>query len=47
MTKFNHVPVELSELKTVTIERKRFYVTPEKNYYPSIQRFYQSEIKKD
>ena len=36
MTKFNHVPVELPELKTVTINRKRFYVTPNKNYYPSI-----------
>ena len=35
-TKFNHVPVELPELKTVTINRKRFYVTPKKNYYPSI-----------
>ena len=36
MVKFNHVPVELPELKTVTIERKRFYVTPKENYYPSI-----------
>ena len=36
MTKFNHVPVELPELKTVTIDRKRFYVTPKENYYPSI-----------
>ena len=35
-TKFNHVPVKLPELKTVTIDRKRFYVTPKKNYYPSI-----------
>ena len=36
MVKFNHVPVELPELKTVTIDRKRFYVTPKENYYPSI-----------
>ena len=36
MAKFNHVPVELPELKTVTVERKRFYVTPEEKYYPSI-----------
>ena len=35
-TKFNHVPVKLPELKTVTVDRKRFYVTPEENYYPSI-----------
>jgi genome maintenance exonuclease 1 len=35
-TKFNHVPVELPELKTVTIDRKRFYVTPQNSYYPSI-----------
>ena len=35
-TKFNHVPVKLPELKTVTIEQKRFYVTPNNNYYPSI-----------
>ena len=36
MTKFNHVPVELAELKTITINHKRFYVTPKDNYYPSI-----------
>jgi genome maintenance exonuclease 1 len=36
MTKFNHVPVKLPELKTVTVDRKRFYVTPEEKYYPSI-----------
>ena len=35
-TKFNHVPVIIPELKTVTVDRKRFYVTPEENYYPSI-----------
>jgi genome maintenance exonuclease 1 len=36
MTEFNHVPVELPELKTVTINRKRFYITPKEKYYPSI-----------
>ena len=36
MTKFNHVPVELPELKTTTIDRKRFYITPKQKYYPSI-----------
>ena len=41
MTKFNHVPVELPELKTRTINQQRFYVTPVKDhdvekYYPSI-----------
>ena len=36
MTRFNHVPVKLPELETKTIDRKRFYVTPEDNYYPSI-----------
>ena len=33
---FNHVPVKLPELKTTTIDRKRFYITPKENYYPSI-----------
>ena len=32
---FNHVSVEIPELKTKTINKKRFYVTPE-GYYPSI-----------
>ena len=36
MAKFNHVSVELPELKTVTIDRKRFYITPKEKYYPSI-----------
>ena len=36
MSRFNHVPVKLPELETTTINRKRFYVTPHKNYYPSI-----------
>ena len=46
MTKFNHVPVELPELKTVTINRKRFYVTPKKNYYPSITTVLSTRNKK-
>ena len=33
---FNHVPVKLPELKTTTINRQRFYITPKENYYPSI-----------
>ena len=33
---YNHVPVKLQELTTETINRKRFYVTPEGNKYPSI-----------
>ena len=33
---YNHIPVKLQELTTETINRKRFYVTPEGNKYPSI-----------
>ena len=36
MPTFNHVPVKLPELETKTIDRKRLYVTPQENYYPSI-----------
>ena len=38
MTKveFNHVPVKLPELQTKTIKKKRFYITPEGEEYPSI-----------
>ena len=36
MSRFNHVPVNLPKLKTIAIDRKRFYVTPQENYYPSI-----------
>ena len=35
MMSFNHVSIEIPELKTKTINKKRFYVTP-KGYYPSI-----------
>ena len=33
---FNHVPVTVPKLETKTVDHKRFYVTPEDNYYPSI-----------
>ena len=33
---FNHKTVKLPELTTETINRKRFYITPEGNKYPSI-----------
>ena len=33
---YNHIPVELPQLTTETINHKRFYVTPEGNKYPSI-----------
>ena len=36
MKRFNHVSVNLPKLETITIKRKRFYVTPQNNYYPSI-----------
>ena len=35
MMSFHHVSIEIPELKTKTINKKRFYVTP-KGYYPSI-----------
>ena len=36
MNRFNHVPVNLSKLETKTINKKRFYITPEGEAYPSI-----------
>ena len=36
MNMFNHVQISLPEVTTETINRKRFYVTPEGNKYPSI-----------
>ena len=36
MKTFCHVPIELEELKTQTIDKKRFYETPEGELYPSI-----------
>ena len=35
MTKFNHVPVNLPDLTTKTVDKKRFYVTPDGDF-PSI-----------
>ena len=36
MTRFNHVTVTVPKVETKTINHKRFYVTTEDNYYPSI-----------
>ena len=36
MRYFNHVPIEIDKLKTQTIDKKRFYETPDGNLYPSI-----------
>ena len=36
MKTFCHVPIELEDLKTQTIDKKRFYETPEGELYPSI-----------
>ena len=33
---FTHKPVEIPELQTKTVDRKRFYLTPEGKMYPSI-----------
>ena len=33
---FNHVETDLPELKTKTIDRKRYYITPDDKEYPSI-----------
>ena len=33
---FNHCEINLPEINTKTINKKRFYVTPENKYYPSI-----------
>ena len=48
MTKvqFNHVPVSLPELETKTVDRKRFYITPEGEEYPSITTVLSSRSKK-
>ena len=42
---FNHVPVSLPELETKTVDRKRFYVTPEGEEYPSITTVLSSRSK--
>ena len=33
---FTHKPVEIPELSTKNVNRKRFYLTPEGKLYPSI-----------
>ena len=33
---FTHKPVRIPELETKTVNRKRFYLTPEGKMYPSI-----------
>ena len=33
---FNHVETDLPDLKTKTIDRKRYYITPDDKEYPSI-----------
>ena len=45
MMSFNHVSIEIPELKTKTINKKRFYVTP-KGYYPSITTVLSNRKKK-
>ena len=46
MTTFNHVPVSLPELETKTVDKKRFYMTPEGKFYPSITTVLSSRDKK-
>jgi len=46
MTTFNHVSVALPPLETKTIDRKRFYITPEGEEYPSITTVLSSRDKK-
>ena len=46
MTAFNHVPVSLPELETKTVDKKRFYITPEGEFYPSITTVLSSRDKK-
>lgn len=36
MKKFNHIRIELPKLETIEINNKRYYITPEGNYSPSI-----------
>ena len=43
---FNHVSVALPPLETKTIDRKRFYITPEGEEYPSITTVLSSRDKK-
>ncbi len=43
---FKHVPVTLPELVTETIDKKRYYVTPDGNKYPSITTVLSTRNKK-
>ena len=43
---FTHKPVEIAELSTKNINRKRFYVTPEGKLYPSITTVLQKQKMK-
>ena len=42
---FNHCKIDLPEVTTKTIDKKRYYVTP-KGYYPSITTVLSSRNKK-
>ena len=46
MTTFNHVPVALPPLETKTVNKKRYYITPEGEEYPSITTVLSSRDKK-
>ena len=46
MTTFNHVSVALPPLETKTVNKKRFYITPEGEEYPSITTVLSSRDKK-
>jgi len=43
---FKHVPVTLAELSTETINKKRYYITPDGNKYPSITTVLSTRNKK-
>ena len=43
---FKHVPVTLTELSTETINKKRYYITPDGNKYPSITTVLSTRNKK-
>ena len=46
MTTFNHVSVALPPLETKTVNKKRYYITPEGEEYPSITTVLSSRDKK-
>ena len=46
MTAFNHVSVALPPLETKTVNKKRYYITPEGEEYPSITTVLSSRDKK-